>query len=83
VQVISTVRERNPYRRLKKRLGLTWDDVAAILGISHGYARKLGCGQHRSVTAFRAKQWEERSQGEIKAHDILRWALEDPKDATA
>lgn len=68
---------RNPYRRLKTKRSLSWSEVAGLLDISPQYARKLGCGIHRSVPPSRAVEWERRTKGDLKAIDVLRWALED------
>lgn len=72
---------RNPYQRLKRKRDATWAGIAELLGISHDYARKLGCGAHRSVPPSTAKEWERRTRGDLKARDVLRWALEEPDDS--
>lgn len=55
----------------KRRHGLTYPQLAALFGISHDYARKLGPGIIKSVSPKVASRIEQRSGGEIKAVDLV------------
>lgn len=65
---------KNPYRAYKDRHHLTWAEVAAVLGISHGLARQLGCGWLRQVSDLRRRDFEARTGGELKARTLAIWA---------
>jgi hypothetical protein len=60
-----------PIRRFKQARRLTYRQLAALLGISHDYARKLGCGSVRTLSPRLARQIEKRTGGEIRAVDLI------------
>jgi predicted transcriptional regulator len=61
-----------PVRRFKDELGLNYRAIAAILGISDDYARKLGCGAIGHVSPRLARQFERRSGGKLLARELVR-----------
>ena len=74
----------NPLRRYKDREKITYSVLAERLGISEDYARKLGCGIVTSVSPAMAKQLEQRSSGQIRYLDMMKWAERHlPKDGAA
>lgn len=50
--------------------------MADVLGISHAHARKLGCGFVKRIPVSRAEDFERRTEGALKARELLLWALE-------
>ena len=62
---------KDTLRAYKARHGLTWEALAKRLGISPDFARKLGCGDRAGISARRARRIERRSQGEIRAADLV------------
>ena len=76
-------RRANPIRRYKDRHGLTYPKLAEALDISEDYARKLGAPNGlRTVSVTLAKRIEERTAGEIRFLDLMRWAATDGDAAT-
>ena len=51
--------------------GLTYAQVAKLLGLKEDYARKLGCGLQKRVRPNLAAQIEERSGGEIRKEELV------------
>ena len=64
-------RLETPIARYKRAHGLTYLQVADLLGITWDYARKLGCGSVRRTSPALAEQIERRSGGEIAREDLV------------
>ena len=61
----------NPFKRMKEELGVDNVELGKILGISHSYAAKLCSGACVHVGWHRAQQIERRSNGRIRAREIV------------
>ena len=60
-----------PIARYKRAHGLTYPQLAGLLGITCDYARKLGCGSVRRTSPTLAEQIEQRSGGEISRQELV------------
>ena len=60
-----------PVARYKRAHGLTYPQLANILGITGDYARKLGCGSVRRTSPALAEQIEKLSGGEITRSELV------------
>lgn len=65
-------RPATPVRKLKDALGVDYRELAAMLGISYDYARKLGCGSILHVSPKLAAQFERRTGGRLQARELVR-----------
>jgi len=74
---MASSRVRNPIRRYKDRHKLTYPELALRLGISEDYAKKLGSDGVRSVSLAKAKDFERRTDGEIRFAALIRWMFDD------
>jgi hypothetical protein len=72
----------NPIRRYKERHKITYDQLARVLGISPDYAKKLGSDCVGSVSLAKARDFERRTEGEIKFSAVVRWMV-GPADESA
>jgi len=63
----------NPIRRYKERHELTYEQLALALGISPDYAKKLGSDCVGSVSLAKARDFERRTDGEIRFQAVIRW----------
>ena len=66
-------RRPNPIRAYKIRHHLTYRELAAKLGCSWDYARKLGAGLVLSVSAPMALRFDRRTRGELAFMDVMAW----------
>lgn len=60
--------------------GLSRREGAAALGIKYGEFRRLVTG-HACASFRRAETWETRSDGLVKAIDVMRWQERNRKPA--
>ena len=60
-----------PIKRWKDAHGLTYKQVASVLGITVAYARQLGCKAAKRTSPRLAEQIEERSGGEIRREELV------------
>lgn len=58
-------------RRWKKSSGLTWKQIAGLVGISGNHARKMGCGAVERTSPQLAERFEKESRGLIKAEELV------------
>jgi len=73
---MATSRPINPFARYKQRHGFTWDRVATELDRSVHTVTKLGNEQIFLVSPTAAKQFEDRTDGEIGFLDVMRWSYD-------
>lgn len=57
--------------RFKRIHGLTYPQLAKILGLDPEYARKLGCGSVRRTSPDLAEKISKLSGGEISRHELV------------
>ena len=63
--------KETPVSRYKREHGLTYPQVAQLLGITPDYARKLGCGSVQRTSPDLAEQIEKLSGGEIRREELV------------
>ena len=60
-----------PIARYRRIHGLTYPQLAKVLGLNPDYARKLGCGSVRRTSPHLAEKIEKLSGGEISRHELV------------
>lgn len=71
----------SPIKRFAMKHGLTYRQVADLLGLKLAYTRQLGCGAVDHVSPRLGEQIEKRSAGEITAQEMVFPRRAQPKDA--
>ncbi len=63
----------NPIRGYQARGDLSYEALAASLGISIEYAKKLAVGAIGWVSVGRALEFDERTGGALRFDDVIAW----------
>lgn len=70
----------HPLVQYGEQHGLSRRQTAAVFSIPYGTFRQLVSG-HTGAAFARAEEWEDASDGEVRALDVMRWQERNRKTA--